>query len=141
MPWYEPMKNHLVVKGAGEGVQMDVKYVYPKGQREYQFSVLDPYTESYHCTVLEAKTSNNAIIALQNAQKYFRFPIVSIQTDNGSEFRGNFHTWLVKHDIPHYFIPKHSPYWNVQVERIHKTVDDEYYLNPNRPWKTLAEWI
>jgi len=141
MPWYEPIKEHLVIQRAGEGVQMDVKYVYPRGKREYQFSVLDPYTESYHGTILKEKTSNNAIIALLNAQKYFGFPITSVQTDNGSEFRGNFHTWLVKHDILHYFIPKHSPYWNAQVERIHKTVDDEYYLNPDRSWKTINDWI
>lgn len=141
MPWYEPLKEHLMVTRAGMGVQMDVKYVYPMGKRQYQFSALDPYTESYHCTIMETKTSNNAIVALQAAEKYFRFPITSVQTDNGSEFRGNLHTWLVKHQIPHYFIPKHSPYWNAQVERIHKTVDDEYYQNPRRTWKTIHDWL
>ena len=83
----------------------------------------------------------NAIRALLEAEKYFGFKIISIQTDNGSEFRGNFHTWLLKHDLLHYFIPKSSPYWNAQVERVHRTIDDEYYLNPMRVWKTSREWL
>jgi len=24
---------------------------------------------------------------------------------------------------------------------VHKTVDDEYYLNPQRPWCSLTEWL
>lgn len=27
------------------------------------------------------------------------------------------------------------------VERVHKTIDDEYYLNPYRVWKTPYEWL
>jgi transposase InsO family protein len=27
------------------------------------------------------------------------------------------------------------------VERIHKTIDNEYYQNPDRVWKTLTDWL
>lgn len=141
LPWYEPMKNHLIVKAKGEGVQLDVKYVYGEGLRKYQFSVLDPFTEKHHFTVFPTKESRNAIIAFKKAEKYFGFKILSVQTDNGSEFRGYFHNWLTKRNIAHYFIPKRSPYWNAEVERVHKTIDDEYYLNPYRIWKTPYEWL
>lgn len=141
LSWYQPMKEKLIISKLGEGVQMDVKYVYENGRRQYQFSVFDPYTELYHFTVFDTRESKNAIIAFQNAEQYFGFKILSIQTDNGSEFRGDFHIWLTKIWIPHYFIPKHSPYWNAQVERVHKTIDDEYYLNPYRVWKTPTEWL
>lgn len=141
LPWYEPMKSHLIVKNKGEGVQLDVKYVYEEGLRKYQFSVLDPFTEKHHFTVCLTKESKNAIIAFKRAERYFGFKILSVQTDNGSEFRGCFHDWLTKRNIPHYFIPKKSPYWNAQVERVHKTIDDEYYLNPYRVWKTPYEWL
>ncbi len=60
---------------------------------------------------------------------------------NGSEFRGCFHDWLSKKNIPHYFIPKSSPYWNSKVERVYRTIDDEYYHNPFRVWKTPYEWL
>jgi len=45
-PWYEPLKEKLLITKAGEGVQIDVKYVWRDGQRHYQFSVFDPYIPS-----------------------------------------------------------------------------------------------
>ena len=87
------------------------------------------------------KLSRNAIAAFENAQKYFKFSIVSIQTDNGKEFRGEFYNWLSEKNIPHYFIPKKSPWWNAHVERVHRTIDDEFYQNTSRIWKTPYEWL
>jgi len=140
-PWYRPMRQALTIAKPGQGVQMDVKYVYPEGKRQYQFSVFDPYTKKYHFSIFDTKDSNHAILALQAGELYFGFPVSSVQTDNGSEFRGNFHVWVTKHDIPHYFIPKSSPYWNAYVERVHRTIDDEYYQNPLRIWRTPYEWL
>jgi transposase InsO family protein len=141
LPWYEPMKEALIIKKQGEGVQMDIKYVYPKGKREYQFSVLDPFTRKYHFTRYSAKESKNAIRAFKRAQRYFGFKILSVQTDNGGEFRGDFHRWLTKIKLPHYFIPKKSPWWNGNIERVHKTVDDEFYHNPYRVWDNVYQWL
>jgi len=141
LPWYEPMKHALTVKNPGEGVQMDIKYVYEEQVREYQFSVFDPYTKKYHFTVFPSKESRNAITAYRRAERYFNFKITSVQTDNGGEFRGKFHSWLVRKNIPHYFIPKKSPWWNSNVERVHRTIDDEYYQNPYRQWKTVYDWL
>ncbi len=123
---------------------MDVKYVYEQGVRKFQFSFFDPFTEKYHFfMIFPSKENKNAIVAFLKAQKYFGFRILSVQTDNGGEFRGDFHRWLVKRKprIPHYFIPKKLPFWNAQVERVHKTIDDEFYHNPFRVWKTPYEWL
>lgn len=141
LSWYEPLKEHIVVKKPGEGVQIDVKYVYESGTRKYQFSVLDPFTCQYYFRTFSSRHSRNAILAFQEAEIYWKLKINSVQTDNGSEFRGCFHDWLTERRIPHYFIPKSSPYWNAQVERVHKTIDDEYYLNPRRAWKTPFDWL
>jgi len=141
LPWYEPMKERLVVTQPGQGVQADIKYVYEKGFRQYQFSFTDQYTLKHFFKVFLTKHSRNAIIAHQLAEKYFGFKIISVQTDNGSEFRGEYHNWLTRKNITHYFIPKKSPWWNAQVERLHRTIDDEYYQNPYRIWKTSSEWL
>lgn len=141
LPWYQPMKSPLIIVKPGEGVQFDVKYIYESGIRKYQFSVIDPFTEKYYFMVFSTKESKNAIGSFKLAEHYFGFKILSVQTDNGGEFRGCFHDWLTKQNIPHYFIPKKSPYWNAQVERVHKTIDDEFYLNPLRIWKTPREWL
>ena len=135
-PWYEPLKHRLVITKPGMGVQMDVKYVYEGRKRKYQFSVLDPYTRLYHFSVFTTKHSKHCITAFLAAQVYFGFPILSVQTDNGSEARGEFHSWLTQHQIPHYFIPKKSPWWDGYVERVHRTIDEEYYQNPFREFST-----
>ena len=126
---------------AGEGVQMDVKYVTEGGRRRYKFSVFDPYTKLYFFMIFDTKESKNSTTAFREAERYFGFTIRSVQTDNGSEARGEFHTWLTRRDTPHYFIPKSSPWWNANVERVHRTIDDEYYLNPGRIWKTPYQWL
>jgi len=142
LPWYEPMKTKLTVSQPGEGVQADIKCIYGEdGKRQYQFSFLDVYTKKYYLEIFNTKESKNSILAHHNAEKYFNFEILSVQTDNGSEFRGDYHTWLTKNKITHYFIPKSSPNWNPQVERVHKTIDDEYYQNPYRIWKNPYEWL
>lgn len=141
MPWYKPLESPLIITKPGEGVQMDVKYVYHKGMRKYQFSALDPYTEKYYFGIFDTKHSRNAVRNFMEAEAYFGFMILSVQTDNGSECRGEFHDWLTKCGTPHYFIPKKSPYWNGKVERAHRTIDDEFYQNPYRQWKTPHEWL
>lgn len=139
--WYQPMKQKLTITKPGEGVQMDVKYVYEGGKRKYKFSVFDPFTKIYFFTVFSTKESKNSIGAFLAAEEYFGFEILSVQTDNGSEARGEFHNWLTEQDIPHYFIPKKSPWWNANVERVHRTIDDEYYQNPFRVWRTPYQWL
>ena len=141
LPWYEPMKAKITARRAGEAVQMDVKYVYDNGLREFQFSVFDPFTRKYYFKAYATKESRNAIDVFKKAEKYFKFKIISIQTDNGSEFRGFFHSWLNLGNIPHYFIPKKSPWWNANVERAHRTIDEEYYHNPLKIWKSPYEWL
>jgi transposase InsO family protein len=140
-PWYEPLKHKLNITKPGEGVQMDVKYVYPRSRREYQFSVLDPHTRMHYFQIFPTKESKNCITTLLAAEKYFGFKILSVQTDNGSEARGEFHRYLTSRNTPHYFIPKKSPWWDGNVERVHRTIDDEYYHNPFRVWKTPYEWL
>ena len=139
--WHAPLKEPLVITRPGEGVQLDVKYVYPHGKRQYQFTVLDPFTEKCYAEIFPTRESKNAALAIERAAAYFGFPIISVQTDNGSEFRGDFHWWCEQKNIPHSFIPKKSPYWNGKVERVHRTVDEEFYQNPLRVWRTLPEWL
>ncbi len=141
LPWYEPMKRPLTVVKPGEGVQIDVKYVYASGKREFKFSVFDPFTKKYHFTIFPKKESCRAITAFRKAEKYFGFKILSIQTDNGSEFRGMFHRWLTRRKTPHFFIPKKSPWWNSNVERVHRTIDEEFYHNSERTWKSPYDWL
>ncbi len=68
--WHAPLKEPLTIVRPGEGVQLDVKYVYPKGRREYQFTVLDPFTEKCYAEIFPTRESKNAALAIERAARY-----------------------------------------------------------------------
>lgn len=142
--WYQPLKEPYYAEFPGENVQLDVKYVPSKDkiqQWHYQYRFIDTVTNLQYSIDMESKDSLTTITAFKKAKKYFPFTIYGTQTDNGGEFRGKFHEYLVRNQIPHRYIPKRSAPWNGKVERANRSVDDEYYLNPTRPWKTIAQYI
>lgn len=141
-PWYTPMKEPFFASKPGENVQYDVKYVPGENHTwNYQFRLTDAVTRMQYAEDCLVKDAAAAAYVFQRAERYFLFPITGIQTDNGSEFRGRFSEYLTERHIVHRFIPKRSAPWNGKVERTNRSVDDEYYLNPNRPWKSLRAYV
>ena len=141
LAWYKPIKDAVIPKQPGDVVQSDMKYIWQDGGRKYQRTFVDIYTGMHFATVTSTMTAEDTINAYREAEKYFPFKILGIQNDNGSENRGVFHQFLGEQGVSHYFIPKSSPTWDGAVERAHGVIDQEYYLNPTRPWKTLKEYI
>jgi transposase InsO family protein len=141
LPWYKPIKEAVIPKKPGDVVQMDAKHVWESGVRRYQRTFIDIFTGTQFAYVTGSMTSADTILAFQKAEQYFLFKILGIQSDNGSENRGEFHQHLGQLGIVHYFIPKSSPTWDGAVERAHGVIDQEYYLNATRPWKTLSEYL
>jgi transposase InsO family protein len=141
LPWYRPMKEHLIPHQPGEVLQMDAKYVWQGGKRKYQRTFIDVYTGFQHAVITDSLEAKDTVSALEEAEQVFPFPIFGIQNDNGSENRGEFHQYLGKRGIAHYFIPKSSPNWDGAVERAHGVIDQEFYVNPLRPWQTLTEYL
>jgi transposase len=140
--WYTPLKEPYLATRPGENVQLDVKYV--PGQKDewlYQFRFTDTVSNLQYATDCLDKSSDASVYAFQQAKRNFPFKILGIQTDNGSEFRGWFATYLALHNVTQRFIPKRSAPWNGKVERANRSVDDKYYLNPHKPWKTLADYV
>lgn len=141
LPWYKPIKEPVIPKQPGDVVQMDAKHVWESGTRMYQRTFIDIFTGTQFATVTSTMTSEDTVNAFLAAEKFFPFKILGIQSDNGSENRGEFHQHLGQKGIAHYFIPKSSPTWDGAVERAHGVIDQEYYLNPTRPWRTLEEYL
>lgn len=141
LPWYTPLKKPVIPQTPGELVEMDTKYIWVNGQRRYQRTCVDVYTGYQFAVVLDTLEAKDTIQAFEQAQAYFPFPILAIQTDNGSEYRGVFHQYLGQQGFVHYFIPKSSPQWNGAVERAHGVIDQEFYLNPRRQHETLEEYL
>jgi len=142
LPWYRPMRERYRAQIPGENVQMDTKYVPGPDQTwVFQFRLIDQVTGFQYAVDRLGKSAMDALAAFRRAQRSFPFPILGIQTDNGSEFRGMFAVVLQRTGITHRFIPKRSAPWNGKVERANRSVDDEYYQNPGRPWSSLAQYV
>jgi transposase InsO family protein len=141
LPWYQPLKEPVIPRRPGEVVQVDTKYVWLEGKRQYQRTFVDIFTGFHQAVIVESLEAKNTIAAFKEAEKRFPFKILGVQSDNGSENRGAFHQYLGQRGIAHYFIPKSSPNWAGAVERAHGVIDQEFYLNPHRPWKTLEEYL
>ena len=139
--WYTPLKEPYKAKLAGENVQLDVKYVPGKDLNwRYQYRFIDTVTNLQFAIEARSKDAWSTIWAYQQAKRHLPFSIIGIQTDNGSEFRGVFHKYLINKNITHRYIPKRSAPWNGKVERANRSIDDEYYLNPNRPWENISQY-
>lgn len=141
LPWYDPITEPIIPEKPGQVVQIDIKYVWEGNQRKYQRTFVDIYTGMEYAVIMDRKDDDSTIKAFEEAEKFFPFPILGMQSDNGGEFRGTFHQYLGNRGIAHYFIPKGSPQWSGAVERAHGVIDQEFYLNPLRPWKTLTEYL
>lgn len=142
LKWYTPLKEPYIAVFPGENVQLDVKYVPGKNMTwAYQYRFIDTVTNLQYSVDKDNRKSKTTIVALKQAQKYFHFQITGIQTDNGSEFRGDFHKYIIRKGIVHRYIPKKAAPWNGQVEKANRSVDDEYYLNATKPFKTITEYI
>jgi IS30 family transposase len=139
--WYTPLKEPYYARIPGENVQLDVKYVPGKDLSwSYQYRFIDTVTNMQYAVETKSKKAWSTIYAYKQAVKHFPFPITGIQTDNGSEFRGVFHIYLLNKQITHRYIPKRSAPWNGKVERANRSIDDEFYLNTGRPWNTLIDY-
>lgn len=141
LPWYQPLTGPVIPEKPGCVVQVDTKYVWIDGVRQYQRTFVDVFTGFHHAVVVDTLEAHATIDALLDAERVFPFQIFGVQSDNGSENRGVFHQYLGERGIAHYFIPKSSPNWDGAVERAHGVIDQEFYLNPTRPWKTLEEYL
>lgn len=140
LPWYQPIKKRVLALKAGANVQMDVQYIWHR-RFFYRFRLIDEKTRMQFFDDHSIKDSQSSIEAFKKAQQYFPFPILAIQTDNGSENRGEFHKYLLEKNIIHRFIPKGPAPWNGKVERAHGIMNQEYNRNPNRIFQEPEQYL
>jgi len=142
LAWYCPMLSPYYATKPGENLQLDVKYVPAIDFGwSYQYRFIDTVTNLQYSVEMAVKDAGATIQAFKLARKSFPFAIAGIQTDNGGEFRGDFNLFLKFNNVAHRFIPKRSAPWNGKVERANRSIDDEYYLNPTRPWHNLQCYV
>jgi len=94
--------------------------------KEYFYCAIDTKTKFALTLNYKKKTSINTVDFFQKFKFVYPITINSIQTDNGSEFLGDFDSYLTKVNLPHLFTYPRCPRINGCVERYNRTVQEEF---------------
>jgi transposase InsO family protein len=114
----------------GERAQMDIKYL-PEGR--YQLTLIDDCTRLTAATVLGDRTQASVLRAMPRLLAALPFELQCIQTDNGPEFERGLSRWLAERGIRHTRIRPRQPHLNGKVERVQRTIAEEYWDGVTSP--------
>jgi transposase InsO family protein len=106
-------------------VQIDVKYL--PGKR-YEYTCVDVYSRYTYARVHDQLNAWQAREFLQEALEQLPFAVDTVQTDGGAEFKAEFAELLTDLIRRRIINTPHSPWQNGVVERFHRTVAEECYL-------------
>ena len=131
----KPIWIRYAKENPGERAQMDLKYL---PQRRFQLTLVDDCSRFLAATVLERRTTAAVCRALPGLLDTIPFPLRCIQTDNGSEFGRDLTRLLLRLGIRHTRIRPRCPHLNGKVERVQRTVQEEFWdgIGPG----PLEEW-
>lgn len=114
-------------KHPGSLVQVDTQYFYVLGKKFYLFSAVDCKSRYGFIRCYQTISSASGRDFVKRLKAFLPFPIMAINTDNGSEYLLYFHKELEETGIPHYFSDPYCPKQNGRVERFHQTAEYEYF--------------
>lgn len=117
--WIRYAKAH-----PGERAQMDLKYL-PRGL--FQLTLIDDCSRYLAARVIPKRTTAAVCAALPGMLEQLPFPLRCIQTDNGSEFGLTLTQLLSRLGIRHVRIRPQTPRLNGKVERVHRTMQEEFW--------------
>jgi transposase InsO family protein len=118
----------------GELVQVDTKHLnLPWSVKRYHFEAIDLATRMKVSGVATTASSKSAEAFLRRALVAFPFPVLAIQTDNGSEYAHLFEKACEEEGVAHYLSYPRCPKQNAWVERVIRTAQDELYLYHDTP--------
>jgi transposase InsO family protein len=120
--------SDLAAGCAGDLVQIDTKHLYwPGATKRFQFVAVDVATRIKVTEVYRTSSSRSAAAFLATVIERLPFEVRAIQTDNGSEYLGEFDRSVTEAGIAHFFSYPHCPKHNAFVERQIQTEIDEFH--------------
>ncbi len=114
----------------GHRIQVDVKFLEKipgTRRRYYQYTAIDDCTRLRVLKIYERCNQRSSIQFVDYVLSRLPFQAEVIQTDNGSEFRGQFHWHILDKGINHVYIKPIRPRLNGKVERSHRIDQEEFY--------------
>lgn len=131
-------------------LQLDGIKVYFEGRNYYFLSCIELKSRQSWAKRVKSLSSKNAKEFLEEILNEVEYPIHTIQTDNGSEFKGLFDKAIEElKNINHVWSYPKSPKTNGYVERFNWTIQDEFInyeidtaiYDINRFDEKLSDWL
>lgn len=141
------------VKKVGKDVrpgylEIDSVIVYTLGKQLRFVTMVDVVTKVAYAQRVKNGKALNTVEVLHSFESQYQVPIYTVQTDNGSEFLGDFHDHLEVRGIIHLFTYPHCPKINGVVERFNRTIQEEFIerfldwnINPEKGDLKLTSYL
>ena len=107
-------------------VELDSVHVVISTTKVVFITIIDLATRVAYAERVPSATSRAAIQVFLHFQQFHAINIHTVQTDNGSEFLGDFHEHLEQQQIKHLFSYPRSPRINGTIERFNRTFQEEH---------------
>ncbi len=107
-------------------IEMDSISIFVVDKIYYFVTAIDVVTKFAWVKIVKNHSSSEATQALKEFVTNYKKNIRVVQTDNGTEFLGEFNSYLEQQNIKHEFIYLRSPKINGVVERFNRTIQEEF---------------
>lgn len=107
-------------------IEMDSVILQVLGRKFFFLTAIDIVTRFAWVKMTTNHSSRQAKLSLIQFMQNYKYNLRTVQTDNGSEFLGEFDDYLTKINVKHEFIYLKSPKINGCVERFNRTIQEEF---------------
>ena len=107
-------------------VEMDSISIFVVDKIYYFVTAIDVISKFAWVKIVKNHSSSEATLAFKEFVTNYKKNIRTVQTDNGTEFLGEFNQYLERQNIKHEFIYLRSPKINGVVERFNRTIQEEF---------------
>ncbi len=115
-------------------LEIDCVHVMVSTQKIVFVTIIDLATKVAYAEAVSTASANNTSLVLSNFMSLHNIKVHTIQTDNGSEFLGDFHAYLESMGIKHLFSYPRSPRINGVIERFNRTFQEEHVERTMEWW-------
>lgn len=115
-------------------LEIDCVHVMVSTQKIVFVTIIDLATKVAYAEAVQTASANNTSLILSHFMNIHSIKVHTIQTDNGSEFMGDFHDYLESLGIKHLFSYPRSPRINGVIERFNRTFQEEHVERTMEWW-------
>lgn len=134
------------IKNPGDLVGMDTVVIQDRGRKKYIITAVDYLSRTAVARAYSSPSSQHAKDLLTRVRIALGRDIQAVNTDNGSEFRGEYEKACQSLKIDHFYTYPRSPKMNPLAERFNRTIQEEakfpLFTEPLSTWNNfIAHYI